>query len=60
MGCTITMKISLVIFYLFTLLRCTFRWLGTLVCVVQQHQCDLFDAFNFIIKYGGATGTWMH
>jgi hypothetical protein len=30
------------------------------MCIVQRHRCDLFSACNFIIKYGGATRTWMH
>jgi hypothetical protein len=48
------------IFSLFTLPQCVFQKLGAPVCSFKQHRCDLFGACNFIIKYGGAIGTWMH
>jgi hypothetical protein len=54
MGCTVTTKINLIVFYLFTLTRCTFRQVGALVGDVQQNRCDLFGAYNYIIKYGDA------
>jgi hypothetical protein len=37
-----------------------YSFMNVPVRIVQRHRCDLFSACNFIIKYGGATGTWTH
>jgi hypothetical protein len=58
MGCIVTIKIGLVIFYLFTLLQCVDRDFDALGHNVQRQRYDLFNAYNFIIKYGGEFKHW--